>query len=186
MTEWKCTQVCFKQNCEAESDYSCDSGGCSGDLEKSDLICQSPSSLVLTSNYSMFVELKILIWFTYLYSIIGQTEMHKPLLSRGKVKTRDARTCVFCVLENDTLQAYIGYYLLLGVTEWEGAVPWSISLPAPFIQSLREKIFQAVTTVDTGPQAVKSFFVGWGVDLHLKSEGITILAYKLGPIKKHN
>ena len=44
-----------------ELDYCCDSGGCSGHSEESDLTCQSLSSLVLTSNYSMFVELKILI-----------------------------------------------------------------------------------------------------------------------------
>ena len=29
--------------------------------------------------------------------------MHKSLLIRGKVETRDAQTCIF---ENDTLQAY--------------------------------------------------------------------------------
>ena len=42
-------------------DYDCDSGGWSRHLEESNLICQSLSYLVLTSNYSMFVELKILI-----------------------------------------------------------------------------------------------------------------------------
>ena len=31
--------------------------------------------------------------------------MHKSLLVRGKVKTRDAQTR-YCVLENNTLQAY--------------------------------------------------------------------------------
>ena len=44
-----------------ELDYGSDSGGWSGDLEERDFVCQSLSSLVLTSNYSMFVELKILI-----------------------------------------------------------------------------------------------------------------------------
>ena len=78
-------------------------------------------------SFSMFVELKILIWFTYLYSIctchIGQTEMHKSLLSRGKVKTRDARTCIF-VLENDTLQAY-RLVFTAWVTEWmRGGCCW--------------------------------------------------------------
>ena len=42
----------FKQNC--------DSGGWSGDLEVSDLTCQSLLLLILTSNCSMFFELKML------------------------------------------------------------------------------------------------------------------------------
>ena len=86
-----------------ELDYDCDSGGWSRHLEESNLTCQSLSLLILTCNYGMFVELKIHIWFTYLHSTctchIRQTEMHKSLLSRGKVKTRDARTCVFAFLK---------------------------------------------------------------------------------------
>ena len=65
---------------------------------------------------SMFVELKIFVRFTYLYSTctchVGQTEMHKSLLSRRKVKTRDARTCVFVFLKMIHYRL-IGYYLLL-------------------------------------------------------------------------
>ena len=44
-----------------ELDYGCDSGGWIRDVEKSNLTCQSLSSLVLTSNYGMFVALKILL-----------------------------------------------------------------------------------------------------------------------------
>ena len=54
----------------------CDSGGWSGDMEEPDLICQSLSSLVLTSNYSMFFELKILITYLYLsYRINKDTQI---------------------------------------------------------------------------------------------------------------
>ena len=45
---------------QPELDYDCDSSGWSGDLEERDLTFQSLSSLVLTSNYCMFVELKTL------------------------------------------------------------------------------------------------------------------------------
>ena len=50
----------FVNKTATELDYGCDSGGWSRDLEESNLTCQSLPSLVLTSNYSMFVELKIL------------------------------------------------------------------------------------------------------------------------------
>ena len=42
-----------------ELDYDSDSGGWSRDLKKGNLTCQSLLPLTLTSNYSMFVELKI-------------------------------------------------------------------------------------------------------------------------------
>ena len=42
-----------------ELDYGCDSGGLIRDLKEHDLASQSLSSHVLTSNYSIFVELKI-------------------------------------------------------------------------------------------------------------------------------
>ena len=67
----------------------------------------------------MFVGLKILIWFTCLYSTctcyIGQTKMHKSLLGCGKVKTLDSRTCVFAFLKM-ILYRHAGWYCL----EWRG------------------------------------------------------------------
>ena len=43
----------------SELDYGCDYGGWSTHFEESNLTCQSLSLIVFTSNYSMFVELKI-------------------------------------------------------------------------------------------------------------------------------
>ena len=53
--------------------------------------------------------------------------MYKSLLSRGKVKTPNARTCIF---ENDALRAY-RLVFTASVTEWRGLL--SMSLPAPLL-----------------------------------------------------
>ena len=50
-------QVCLDKTA-TELDYGCNFGGWSGDVQESNLTSQSLSSLVLTFNYSMFVELK--------------------------------------------------------------------------------------------------------------------------------
>ena len=114
-----------KTKLRPELDYGCDSGGWSRHLKESNLTCQSLSSLVLTSNYSIFVELKILIWFTYWYSTftchIGQTEVHKSLLSRKKVKTRDELTCIFAFLKMMLYSIY-GLLFTAWVTKWMGGV----------------------------------------------------------------
>ena len=95
--------------------------------------------------------------------------MHKPLLSRGKVKTRDARTCVFA-FSKMILYRLIGYYLLLELQNGRGRFLVDFTSCSLHPEPQREN-FPGGTTVDTGPQAVKSFFVGWGVDLHLKVRG---------------
>ena len=60
MAQWNCTQICLNETA-TELDYGCDSEGWSGDVQQSNLTCQTLSSLVLTSNYSMVVELKIVV-----------------------------------------------------------------------------------------------------------------------------
>ena len=89
----------------------------------------------------IFIELKILIWFTFLFSKctchIRQTAMHKSLLSCGKVKTWDAQTCVFCVLEKDTLQAYRLLFTRSGVLEDVLDLEDTFWCPWPWLRSLK-------------------------------------------------